>query len=87
MSENAWLERREHPDGVIEISLNRAPVNALCPEFLMDFASLLEGLEHDRDIRAIVLTSPFKVFSAGLDLKEAQYYDLEQQHAIVKGLN
>ncbi len=87
MSAETWLERRDHAEGVTEICLKRAPVNALCPEFLMDFAGLLETLVHDEGVRAIVITSPFKVFSAGLDLKEAQSYDLGEQQAIVKGLN
>ncbi|MFC3616543.1 enoyl-CoA hydratase/isomerase family protein [Lutimaribacter marinistellae] len=87
MTEKTWLERRDHSDGVTEICLQRAPVNALCPEFLMDFAQMVEDLERDSTVGAIVITSDFKVLSAGLDLKEAQTYDLEQQQAIVHGLN
>lgn len=85
MSEDLVCTR--HPDGVIEIGLNRAPVNALSAGFLMEFAALIDRLGQDADVSAIVLSSPFKVFSAGLDLKEAQAFDLSAQHAIVKGLN
>ncbi len=81
------LIRSNHPSGVVQITLNQAPVNALTPEFLMSFAAELAALEHDDAVRAIVLSSPFKVFSAGLNLKKAQSYDLEQQNAIVTGLN
>lgn len=87
MTSSEWLNRREHEDGVVELQLGRAPVNALSPEFLFDFAAEINSLAQDKDVRAIVLSSPFKVFCAGLDLKEAQHFDVEQQHAIVRGLN
>lgn len=81
------LIRTDHGDGIAGIALNRAPVNALSPEFLMGFAAMLDELEADPEVRAVVLSSPFKVFSAGLDLKEAQGFDLPAQHAIVEALN
>lgn len=87
MKEQTWLTQQAHENGVVELQLGRPPVNALCPEFLMDFAAVMERLGADDQTRAIVLTSRFKVFSAGLDLKEAQAFDLTQQHAIVEGLN
>lgn len=76
-----------HEGGLAELVLNRAPVNALSAPFLTAFAATIAKLEQDDTVRAIVLTSPFKVLSAGLDLKEAQHFDIPQQHAIVKGLN
>ena len=87
MGEEDWLIRRDHPGGVVEIVLNRGPVNALSAEFLMAFAATIDELAADDRVRAIVLSSPFKVFSAGLDLKEAQDFDIDSQNAIVKGLN
>lgn len=87
MVSDEWLNRRDHGDGVIELQLGRGPVNALSAEFLMEFGAEIRSLGQDRNVKAIVLSSPFKVFSAGLDLKKAQHFDLEQQHAIVRGLN
>lgn len=87
MNKSDWLTRADHAGGVVEIGLNRPPVNALSAGLLMDFAARVEDLAGDDAVRAIVLTSPFKVLSAGLDLKEAQEFDLEQQIAIVEGLN
>ncbi len=81
------LVRTVHRNGLAEIGLNRAPVNALSADFLMGFADLIDSLAADETVRAILLTSDFKVFSAGLDLKEAQEFDLVQQHAIVEALN
>lgn len=77
----------DHGEGITEITLSRAPVNALSPQLLMDFAALLDRLEADDSVRAVVLSSAFNVFSAGLDLKEAQNFDLAQEQAIVEGLN
>lgn len=81
------LSRTEHENGVTEITLRRAPVNALSAELLMDFADLIADLVSDQSVKSIVISSDYKVFSAGLDLKEAQKFDLDAQHAIVKGLN
>jgi enoyl-CoA hydratase len=87
MTTGNWLRREDLDDGITRVTLSRAPVNALNPEFLMQFADLLEGLTEDATVKALVLASRFKVFSAGLDLKEAQAFDLADQHAIVTGLN
>ncbi len=79
--------RKDHGDGMTEIMLNRAPVNALSAESLMGLVDLMRDLAEDNSVRAVIFTSPFKVFSAGLDLKEALGFDLADQNAIVKGLN
>lgn len=87
MSASEYLVRKDHGEGIIGIELGKAPVNALTPELLMDFAALLQAMATDDTVRAVVLSSPFKVFSAGLDLKEVQDFDLAQQQAIVEALN
>ena len=87
MAEKQNLGVFSHAGGIVELQLGRAPVNALSAEFLMDFAEEITRLGQDDDVRAIILSSHFKVFSAGLDLKEAQDFDLGQQQAIVRGLN
>lgn len=87
MTEAGWLNTKDLGDGIVELQLGRAPVNALSADFLMEFAAKIDEMGQDPAVSAIVLKSPFKVFSAGLDLKEAQEFDLEQQHAIVRGLN
>lgn len=87
MADEPLLIRTDHPGGVACITLNRAPVNALSAKSLMQFADCINALAANTSVRAIVLASPFKVFSAGLDLKEAQAFDMADQHAIVEGLN
>lgn len=81
------LNIRQVEDGIIDLQLGRAPANALTSEFLLSFAETITSLGQDETVKAIILSSPFKVFSAGLDLKEAQNFDLAQQQAVVRGLN
>jgi enoyl-CoA hydratase len=87
MSDSSWIEQVFHDDGVVELSLNNGPVNALTPDGLFGLRDCIDALSADDNVRAIVLTSPLKVFSAGLNLKEARSYDSAQQAAIVRGLN
>ena len=74
-------------DGIAKLILNRSPVNALTPSFLKRVAQVLDQLEGDENVKAVVISSSLKVFSAGLDLKEAQNYGPAEQQAIVEGLN
>ncbi len=87
MSDTDLLLREDKPGGIAIVTLNRAPVNALSPALLMEFGALMDQLAADDAVRAVVIRSAFKVFSAGLDLKEAQGFDLAAQRAVVEGLN
>lgn len=73
--------------GIAVMTLNRAPVNALNPDFMSDIEACLMQMEMDSSVHAVVITSALKIFSAGLDLKEAIGYSVPQQTAIVDGLN
>ncbi len=61
------LNRIEHDDGILELNLARAPVNALNLELL---AALREAVEAApaQGAKALVLSGSPGVFSAGLDL-------------------
>ena len=87
MADSSWITRINHADGVVELSLNAAPVNALTAPALMGYAQVMTDLGADPEVRAIVLSSPLKVFSAGLNLKAAVDFDVAAQSAIVTGLN
>ena len=74
-------------DGVALMTLNRPPVNALNPSFLADVEDHLEHLEKDAAVHSVIVASSFKVYSAGLDIKQAQAYSVDEQTAIVDRLN
>ena len=78
----------EHLDhGVTRLTLNRKPVNALNPEFLASIKKQLSELEENERVRAVVISSGLSVFSAGMDLKEAQAFSVDEQAAAADGLN
>ncbi|MFC1680688.1 enoyl-CoA hydratase/isomerase family protein [Pseudomonadota bacterium] len=85
MTEN--LVRTDHSGGITQLVLARPPVNALNPEFLGEIDVQLSEIESSADVRAIVITSNLPVFSAGMDLKEARKFSVEEQTAVVDGLN
>jgi enoyl-CoA hydratase/carnithine racemase len=61
------MERREH---IAVVTLNRPEArNAISPEVSQTMASLLDEIEADTALRAVVLTGRGEVFSAGADLK------------------
>ena len=63
----AELERRGH---IALVTLNRPDArNAISPEVSQAMAGLLDEIEADGELRAVVLTGAGDVFSAGADLK------------------
>ncbi len=87
MTEQNDLIREDIGDGIVRLVLNRGPVNALSAPFLMTLADTLDDMARDASVRALVIASAFRVYSAGLDLKQAAGFDREAQNAIVDGLN
>ncbi|ANQ75960.1 MULTISPECIES: enoyl-CoA hydratase/isomerase family protein [Rhodococcus] len=56
-------------DGVVVLTLNRPDRgNGVVPELARDLLTVLETLEPDHSVRAVVLTGAGKQFSAGADL-------------------
>ena len=61
------VERREHPNGVLELALARPPVNALDPALCSQLArAVRDGIA--AGAAGLVLSGGPKVFSAGLDV-------------------
>ena len=61
------LERRAHPNGVVELALARAPVNALDPALCGQLAEAIRDAVAN-GAGGLVLSGGPKVFSAGLDV-------------------
>jgi enoyl-CoA hydratase/carnithine racemase len=55
-------------EGIAEIVLDRAPVNALNLELIDDLIAALDRARKDDGVRAVMIASAHKVFCAGLDL-------------------
>jgi enoyl-CoA hydratase/carnithine racemase len=70
------LVRYEVRDGVAEITMDRAPVNAISLALARGVIDAYRRAREDDTARAVILTSALPtVFSAGLDLKIALEYD------------
>ena len=87
MSSQDWLQLELQNDGVMLVTMQNSSVNAFNPKSLGELEALFGKLASDDATKAVVLASELKVFSAGLNLKEAQYYDLAAQQAIVDGFH
>jgi len=63
-------------EGVAEITMNRAPVNAINHQLAREVIDAYKRARDDDSARAVILTSALpEVFSAGLDLKLALDFD------------
>ena len=67
MEELLQLERTEY---VARIRINReSALNALTPEMLQELRHLMENLDQDQGVRAVILAGQKKAFSVGADIK------------------
>ena len=76
MSAQDFLNIEQLDDGVLHLELKNAPVNALTATSLRRLGKLFLELSSDPTVAAVLLASGLKVFSAGLNLKDAQKYDI-----------
>jgi len=60
----------EQTDGVLRLTLNNLPANALSIAMMTTLLDHLQQAKSDASVRVIILASNAKVFSAGHDLKE-----------------
>lgn len=57
-------------DSVLRLSMNRPPLNAFSSPFWSSLATNFAKVRQDPDVRAVILCSNTRAFTAGLDLKE-----------------
>ena len=57
-------------DYVAVVTISRPPANALSQGLIKEINTMLDDVEHDNAVRAIVLHGEGKFFSAGADIKE-----------------
>ena len=82
-----WLKVEHHKGGVLQVELNNAPVNSLSATELRELRKFFNAVASDNSVSSVLLTSGLKVFSAGLNLKEAQTYDIEAQSDVVNAFH
>ena len=82
-----WLKVECHKGGVLQVELNNAPVNSLSATKLRELRKCFNAVASDNSVSSVLLTSGLKVFSAGLNLKEAQTYDIEAQSDVVNAFH
>lgn len=73
MSANAAeriLVRADVSGAVAVVTLDNPPLNVLDQPLLEQLETTLDGVRHDPEVRAIVLTSTGKTFAAGLDVPQ-----------------
>ena len=78
--------RTEDRDGVLVVSIDRPPANALSAELLEEGAALVEDLRSDVPA-AVVITGTGRFFSGGMDLKLAPTLSPAEQARTVNGIN
>lgn len=79
------IRREEAASGVVVLTLDRPPVNALESAFVRELTEILEGEAGESS--ALVLTGAGRAFSAGVDTKAAATLDRDGQRAGVEAIN
>ncbi len=61
-----------HDNGVLEITMDNPPVNALNIPDTFEISKICDSIRHNPDIRVLILTATGKGFCAGVDIKELE---------------
>lgn len=77
---------REHDGGVLVLTADRPPANAMDVALLGDVLDAIERVARDPP-RALVLSGRPGFFSAGADLKAVPHYDQDRQRTMVASIN
>jgi cyclohexa-1,5-dienecarbonyl-CoA hydratase len=76
--------------GVVRITLNNPPANALSSEMMQELAAALESLEYQPEVKLVALLASGKYFSAGFELNDhlgdRAYHMLEAFRRIFEAL-
>jgi enoyl-CoA hydratase/carnithine racemase len=81
-----WIRLDRAEPGLLTLSLDRPPVNALGYELAEQLEGALASLAEDDEARCLVVRSAGKHFCAGADLKERKSMSLEQVKRFVPRL-
>ena len=73
-------------DGVLLVTIEREPVNALDLEAIVALTRTFAAAAHDAPDNGVVLTGGGQVFSAGVDVRAFASYSVEQRHEMVRAI-
>jgi enoyl-CoA hydratase len=62
-----------HDNGILVVTMDYAPVNALPVAGWFDIAAAMDGVSKDPAVRVVVLRAEGRGFNAGVDIKEMQH--------------
>jgi enoyl-CoA hydratase len=68
----------ESHDGIVEMVVDRPPVNALGSELLAELIEACKQLEHDDSVHGVLVRGEGRCLSAGLDLAEVASLERDQ---------
>lgn len=72
-----FVQLQKH-DGIATVTLTRGKVNAINGPVVDEIRESLKSLEHDAEVKAIILTGAGKFFSFGFDVPEFLSFDKAQ---------
>ncbi|MBF82019.1 MAG: enoyl-CoA hydratase [Actinobacteria bacterium] len=64
-----------HSNGVLRITMDNPPVNALNVDDTFEIASICDSIRHKPEITVLIITATGKGFCAGVDIKELEERD------------
>jgi len=71
----------EHEAGIVVITINRPPVNALNAQLIKELIDTFDKLENDPKVSVVILTGAEEAFIAGADIKEIPALNAESGEA------
>ena len=74
-------------DGIMLVSFNRPPVNALSTDFINTLSSIFQKINKNDNCKIVIINSLTNNFCAGADLKERKIMSLEGADNALDNLN
>ncbi|MDW7681374.1 MAG: enoyl-CoA hydratase/isomerase family protein, partial [bacterium] len=82
---NYEILQTEEKDGVLIVTISRPQaLNALNSQFFQEINHLLDSVENNKELRAVIITGAGKAFVAGADIAEMVEMDAAQAQAFAK---
>ena len=69
------IHLENHDDGVLQITMDNPPVNALNIDDTFEIAAICDSIRHKSEVTVLILTATGKGFCAGVDIKELENRD------------